>query len=153
MSRKKTKKAIKKIAAAEVRRVPSAFNDDLFAEPSQKCFFSYRWSDLRFNFRRHYTPYSENEFVDIENFSDVVAEVHKEVTTSVATAAVGVVDPQPSGRQDEASPEFTKELEMIVHKGEESAHEVPLVKTREDVPEDQKPSPLMIAFNKSFGTC
>jgi hypothetical protein len=41
LSRKKMKKAVKKVAAAEVRRVPSAFNDDLFAEPSQKGFSSW----------------------------------------------------------------------------------------------------------------
>jgi hypothetical protein len=40
MSRKKAKKAIKKIVAAEVRRVPSAFDDDFFTEPSQKGFSS-----------------------------------------------------------------------------------------------------------------
>jgi hypothetical protein len=28
----------------------------------------------------------------------------------------------------------------------------PFVETREDLPEDQDPSPLMIAFNKSFDT-
>jgi hypothetical protein len=33
MSRKKTKKSIKKIVVAVVRRVPSAFDDDLFTEP------------------------------------------------------------------------------------------------------------------------
>jgi hypothetical protein len=38
MSRKKTKKAIKKIATTEVQRVLSTFDDDLFAEPSQKGF-------------------------------------------------------------------------------------------------------------------
>jgi hypothetical protein len=35
------KKAVKKVAAAEVQRVPSAFNDDLLAEPSQKGFSSW----------------------------------------------------------------------------------------------------------------
>jgi hypothetical protein len=39
MSQKKVEKAIKKIVAAEVRWVPSAFDDDFFAEPSQKGFF------------------------------------------------------------------------------------------------------------------
>jgi hypothetical protein len=34
MSQKKAKKAVKKIVATEVRRVPSAFDDDIFAEPS-----------------------------------------------------------------------------------------------------------------------
>jgi hypothetical protein len=150
MSRKKAKKAIKKIVAAEVRRIPSAFDDDFFIEPSQKGFSS--WPDLRFSFHEHCTPSSENEFVDIESFSNVVTEVVKEVETSAATAAVEVVDPQPSSRQDEASPEFTKELEMTVHKGEDPALEVPFVETRENLPEDQDPSPSMIAFNKSFGT-
>jgi hypothetical protein len=40
MSHKKAKKAVKNIVAAEVRRVPSSFDDDLFAELSQKGFFS-----------------------------------------------------------------------------------------------------------------
>jgi hypothetical protein len=87
--------------------------------------------------------------VDIDSLSDVVAEVVKEVETS---AAVETVDPQPSGRQDEASPEFTKELEMTVHKGGDPALEVPFVETRKNLLEDQDPSPSMIAFNKSFGT-
>jgi hypothetical protein len=34
------KKAVKKVAAAEVRRVPSAIDDDSFAEPIQKGFSS-----------------------------------------------------------------------------------------------------------------
>jgi hypothetical protein len=150
MSRKKANKAVKKIVAAEVRRVPSAFDDDFFTKPSQKGFSS--WPDLRFSFHEHCTSGSENEFVDIKSFSDVVTEVVKEVETSSATAAVEIVDPQPSGRQDKASPEFTKELEMTVHMCEDPAPEVPFVETRENLPEDQDSSPSMIAFNKSFGT-
>jgi hypothetical protein len=34
MSRKKSKKAVKKVVFSEVRRVPSAFDDDLFMEPA-----------------------------------------------------------------------------------------------------------------------
>jgi hypothetical protein len=34
MSRRKAKKAIKKIVATEVRRVPSTYDDDLFTEPN-----------------------------------------------------------------------------------------------------------------------
>jgi hypothetical protein len=45
-----------------------------------------------------------------------------------------------------------KELEMTVHKGGAPAPEVPFVETRENLLEDQDPSPSMIAFNKSFGT-
>jgi hypothetical protein len=40
---------------------------------------------------------------------------------------------------------------MTVHKGEDPSSEVPFVETRENLPEDQGPSPSMIAFNKSFG--
>jgi hypothetical protein len=75
-----------------------------------------------------------------------------EVMTHVAAAATEVADPQPSGPQDEASPEFTKELEMIVHRGENLVQNVPLVETREDLPEGQDPSPSIVAFNKCFGT-
>jgi hypothetical protein len=39
-----------------------------------------------------------------------------------------------------------------VHKGGDPAPEVPFIETRENLPEDQDPSPSMIAFNKSFGT-
>jgi hypothetical protein len=57
--------------------------------------------------------------MDVETFSDDVAEVRKEVTVPVA-AADEVADPQPSGPQDKASPKFTKELEMNVHRGGKS---------------------------------
>jgi hypothetical protein len=39
---------VKKVAAAEVRRVPAAFDDDFPTESIQKGFFS--WPFLRFNF-------------------------------------------------------------------------------------------------------
>jgi hypothetical protein len=148
MSRKKAKKADKKIIATEVQRVPSTFDDDIFAEPSQKGFSS--WPFLRFNFHEHCTPGSENVFVDIYSFSYVFAEVAKEVETSVA--AVETADSQPVDHQEEASPQFTKELDMKAHKGDDPAPDVPFVESRENLPEDQDPSPSMIAFNKSFGT-
>jgi hypothetical protein len=75
MSQKKAKKAIKKVAAAEVRRVPSAFDDDFFAEPVQKGFTS--WPFLRFNFNEHYTSSFENEFVDIGSFQMLLANLPK----------------------------------------------------------------------------
>jgi hypothetical protein len=127
MSRKKAKKAVKKIIAAEVRRVPLAFDDDIFAKPSQKGFSS--WPFLRFNFHEHCTLGSENEFVDVDSFSDVVAEVAKEAETSAV--AIETAHPQPVSCQDEASPEFTKDPEMTVHKGEDLSPEVPFVETRE----------------------
>jgi hypothetical protein len=148
MSQKKAKKAIKKVIAAEIRRVPSAFDDDIFAEPSQKGFCS--WPFLRFNFHEHCTLGSENEFVDIDSFSDVAGEATQEA--EISAAAVETTIPQPVHHQDEASPEFTKELELTIHKGENPVQDVPLLETREDVPEGQDPSPSVVAFNKSFGT-
>jgi hypothetical protein len=153
LSRKKTKKVVKKITIAEVRRVPSDFDDDIIIEPSHKGFVPFLWPDLRFNVHRHCTPSSENEFVDVENFSDVVAEVRKEVTTPVDAVTVdSVANPQPSDPQDKASPKFVKELEMTIHRGGSPVQNAPFVETHEDLPEDQDPSLSMIAFNKSFGT-
>jgi hypothetical protein len=78
MSRKKSKKVVKKVVSSGVRRGPSAFDDNLFMEPaSQKD--SYFWPLLRFNFREHCPSGSENEFVDIDSFSDAAPEVQKEV--------------------------------------------------------------------------
>jgi hypothetical protein len=51
-------------------------------------------------------------------FSDDVVEVRKEVTAPVAADDDDeVVDPRPSDPQNKVSPEFTKELEMTVHRG------------------------------------
>jgi hypothetical protein len=83
MSRKKSKNAVKKVVFSEVRRVPSAFDDNLFMEPaSQKG--SFFWSLLRFNFQEHCPSGSENEFVDIDSFSDPAPEVQKEVIPDAA---------------------------------------------------------------------
>jgi hypothetical protein len=88
--------------------------------------------------------------VDIDCFLDVVAEVAKEAETSAA--AVETADPQPVNRRDEASPEFTKELEMTIDKGEDPVQDVPLIEIHDDLLEGQDPSPSVSAFNKSFGT-
>jgi hypothetical protein len=154
MSRKKAKKTVKKIVSSEVRRVPSAFDDDLFVESSQKGFFF--WPLLRFNFHEHCPSGSENEFVDIDSFSDAAPEVQKEVVSAAATeppaAAVDTIVSQPVCPQDEASLEFTKELELTIHRGENPIQDAPLVEIREDLPEGHVPSPSLAAFNKSFGT-
>jgi hypothetical protein len=83
MSRKKAKKVVKKVVFSEVRRVPSTFDDDLFTEPSQKG--SFFWPLLRFNFHEHCPSGSENEFVDIDSFSDAAPEIQKEAVSAVAT--------------------------------------------------------------------
>jgi hypothetical protein len=82
MSRKKAKKAVKKIVSSEVRWVPSAFDHDLFVESSQKGFFF--WPLSRLNFHEHCPSGSKNEFVDIDSFSDATPEVQKEVVSAAA---------------------------------------------------------------------
>jgi hypothetical protein len=132
MSRKKLKKAVKKVSSSGVRRVPSAFDDDVFVgADSQKgfCFWPL------FNFRDNCSSSSENEFVDIDSFSDAAPEVLKEAVLAVAAetsvaaevtasaeapaaAEVPAADvPLPTRSRDEASPEFTKELELTIQRG------------------------------------
>jgi hypothetical protein len=82
MTRKKAEKAVKKVVSSEVRRVPSTFDDDLFVESSQKG--SFFWPLLRFNFHEHCQSGSENEFVNIDSFSDVAPEIQKEVVSAIA---------------------------------------------------------------------
>jgi hypothetical protein len=62
---------------------------------------------------------------------------------------IEVAEARPS---TEASSEFARELEMTIQNGEYLVQDVPLIKTREDLPEGQDPSPSVAAFNKSFGT-
>jgi hypothetical protein len=167
MSRKKLKKVVRKVSSIGVRRVPSAFDDDAFVEadsPKGVCFWPL------FNFRDNCLSGSENEFVDVDSFSDVAPEVRKEAVPDAAaepaTEAEVVVPTeapvaaeasaadisQPALSRDEASPEFAKELELTIQRGENPTEHAPLVEVREVVPEDQTPSPSLVAFNKSFGT-
>jgi hypothetical protein len=152
MSRKKAKKAIKKVVSFEVRRVPSAFDDDLFVESSQKG--SFFWPLLRFNFHEHCPSGSENKFVDIDSFSDAAPEVQKEVVSAVAAeppaATTDTIISQPAHPQDEASPEFTKELELTVHRGENPVQDAPLVEIREDLPEGHAPSPSLLPLTRAL---
>jgi hypothetical protein len=108
--------------------------------------------------------------VDVDSFLDVAPEVRKEAVPDAAvepTIEAEVTVPaeaptaaeapaadisQPALSRDEASPEFTKELELTVQRGENPTEHAPLVEVREVVPEDQTPSPSLAAFNKSFGT-
>jgi hypothetical protein len=89
MSRKKPKKAVKKISSTGVWRVPSAFDDDTFADTdSLKGVFLWPL----FNFRDSCSPGSENEFVDVDSFSDAAPEVRKETSPAVAEKSVVVAD-------------------------------------------------------------
>jgi hypothetical protein len=121
MSRKKLKRAVQKVASSGVQRVPSAFDDDPFVEAaSQKG--SHFWPLLGFNFRDKCPSGSESEFVDIDSFSDAAPEVHKnavlDVVAEAPVAAATAADVSlPVHSRDEASPEFTKDLELTVHRG------------------------------------
>jgi hypothetical protein len=89
-------------------------------------------------------------------FSDVAEEIQKEVVSAAATetpaAAMDTAVPQSVHPQEEVSPEYMRDLELTIHKGEEPVQDVSLLETREDLPEGQDPSPSVAAFNKSFGT-
>jgi hypothetical protein len=154
MSRKKSKKAVKKVVSSGVRRVPSAFDNDVFTEPERKG--SLFWPLLRFDFREHCPSGYESEFVDIDSFSDAAPDVRKEVIPDAAieptAAAPEAVISQPVDPVGETSAEFIRELDLIIHKDEDPVANVPLVEVRESVPEGQDPSLSVAAFNKSFGT-
>jgi hypothetical protein len=131
MSRKKLKKAVKKVSSSGVRRVPSAFDDDTFAETdSLKGVFLWPL----FNFRDNCPTGSENEFVDVDSFSDVVPEVQKETAPAVAeksivAADVAVPTESPVAAEapvaevpaaEQASSEFAQDLELTIQKGRQS---------------------------------
>jgi hypothetical protein len=111
------------------------FDDNLFVEAgSQKgsCF----WPLLRFNIRDNFPSGSENEFVDIDSFSNAAPEVRKDVVLDIAAeapvaaeapAAAAADVSLPIHSRDEASPEFTKELELTVHRGEDPVQSTPLL--------------------------
>jgi hypothetical protein len=144
---------VKKVAVSTVRRVPSAFSDDEVTDDLRLTgFSSCLWCDLRFNVRRSCTPGSENEFVDVETFSDDVVEAQKDVTDSVATPGAEGATSQVSSLKDKASPEFADDLERTVQRGDDPIDDLPLVETREELPEGQDPSPSVAAFSESFGT-
>jgi hypothetical protein len=87
---------------------------------------------LRFNSHEHCPSGSENELVDIDSFSDAAPEVQKVVVSVVAAkppaATIDTIVSQLVHLQDEASPEFTMELELTIHKGENPVPDAPLSK-------------------------
>jgi hypothetical protein len=119
----------------------------MIAEPRPKGFSSCLWCDLRFNIRHSYSPGSENELVDIESFLDGVTGAEKTTTGSAVIADVGGTAPYPSSTQDETSPEFIRDLEGTIQRGENPVETLPVVETHEEPPEGQDPSPSVAAFN------
>jgi hypothetical protein len=154
MSHKISKKAVEKVISSGVWRVPSVFDDDIFTEPERKG--SFFWLLLRFDFREHCPSGSESEFVDIDSFSDATPEVRKEIIPDAAAgpsvAAPEAVISQHADPVGEEYAEFIRELELTIHRDEDSVANVSLVEVRESVPEGQDPSPSVASFNNSFGT-
>jgi hypothetical protein len=127
MSRKKPKKAVKKISPTGVRRVPSAFDDDTFAETdSLKGVFLWPL----FNFRDSCPSGSENEFVDVDSFSGAVPEVRKKTSPAVAEKSVVSADTAVPTKSpvaaeapvaelpaaEQASSEFAQDLELTIQR-------------------------------------
>jgi hypothetical protein len=75
LGKNKSMKAVKKVSITVVRRVSKAFSDDEAEdEPCRPCYFPCICCRLRLGFCSACTPTSENEFVDIETFSDARPE-------------------------------------------------------------------------------
>jgi hypothetical protein len=103
--------------------------------------------------------------VDIDSFSDAALEVRKEVVpvvsaeTTVAAEAIASVEAPaaaealaadvslPTRSRDEASPEFTKELELTVQRGEDPVERAPLLEVRE-VPKIRTPLLLWLLLTR-----
>jgi hypothetical protein len=154
---------VRKVSSIGVRRVPSAFDDDTLAK-TDSVEGVFLWP--LFNFRDNCPAGSENEFVDIDSFSDVAPEVRREPSpaaaekpTIAAEAIVRAESPAAASTPvaevaaaDQVSSEFARDLERTIQRDGHSSENIPLVEVREVVPEDQAPSPSLAAFNKSFGT-
>jgi hypothetical protein len=82
----------------------------------------------------------------------LLLKVTAPVEAPAAAEAPAADVPLSTRSHDEASPEFIKELELTIQRGEDPTERAPLLEVREVVPEDQAPSPSLAAFNKSFGT-
>jgi hypothetical protein len=163
MAHKKLKKAVKKVSSSGIRRVPSAFDDDVPSKPDtpKGVFF---WP--LFNFRDICPVGSENEFVDIGSFSDIAPEVRREPTSAAAeksavavetvahpeSPAVAETSAAEVAAADQVSSDFARDLERTIQRDGNSSENIPLVEVREVVPEDQAPSPSLAAFNENFGT-
>jgi hypothetical protein len=153
LGKKKSKKAVKKDVAAIVQRVPPALSDDeMTDEPRQTSFSSFLCCALRFRVHRAYTLGSENEFVDVETFSDIVPEAQETPVDSAVAAKAEVGCSHAPVTNDEASLKFAKDLKRTVSKGGDLVENPSLIGNCEEIPKDQDPAPSVTAYNKSFGT-
>jgi hypothetical protein len=115
LSRKKSKKAVKNVVATVVQCVPSTISDEeMIEEPHRIGFFSRLCCELRFGVRRDCTPSSENDFVDIETFSDIVPEALDAPIDSFVVASTDAGTSKTAVAGEEASPKFIEDLERTV---------------------------------------
>jgi hypothetical protein len=153
LGQKRSKKAVKKVVVATVQRVPSTLSDEeMMDEPHRTCFFSCLCCELKFSVRRGCTPSSENDFVDIETFSDIVLEARAtpDDSSSLASADAGISKTLVA--DDEASPKSNEDLEHTVNRSGDFLQDPALIGTRKDIPDEQDPTPFVAAYNESFGT-
>jgi hypothetical protein len=129
MSRKRLKKAAKEVSSVSVRRVPSAFDDDDALVETDSLKGILLWP--LFNFRDNYPSGSENEFVDVDSFSDGAPKVRKKTVPAAADESIIAADvavlsksatvaesPAADARAAaQASSEFSKELELTIQRG------------------------------------
>jgi hypothetical protein len=119
-------------------------------KPRQTGFSSCLWCDLRFSFRRGYTPGSENEFVDVETFSDIVPFGKLQLIPWLLLT-LRLALPKLLLLRMGLLQSFTKDLERTVLKSGDPVENPSLVENREEIPEGQDPSPSVTAYNESFG--
>jgi hypothetical protein len=147
LGQKKAKKAVNKIVVATIQCVPLAFLDDeMTEEPRPIGFSSCLWCDLRYGVRHNYSPDSENEFVDVETFSEDFLEV--QVVPLGFAAETEVDTSQAVASKDKASPKFTKDLELTVQRGDDPIENPSLIESREELPKGKDPSPSVMLSMK-----
>jgi hypothetical protein len=108
--------------------------------------------ELRFGVRHAYTLGSENEFVDVETFSDIVLEAQGNLGDSTVPAEAEAGTSHALVANDEASPKFVEDLEQTVSRSGGMIQNPSLTETREDIPEEEDPTPSVAAYNETFGT-
>jgi hypothetical protein len=107
---------------------------------------------LRWGLRSVRTPGSENEFVDVETFSDALPEAQDIPEDPITVASFEVVEAKTLATISEAPQKFSEELEHTVDRSDGSLEAPLLIGNRKAIPDDQDPSPEVAAYNASFGT-
>jgi hypothetical protein len=119
---------VKKISADVVQLVPSAFSDEeMEDEPRRTGFFSCFCYELSFGVHCSCTPSSENEFVDVGTFSDVVHEYQATPDKPAATASTEAKISK--ALVANVSPNFTEALECTVDRSGGLLEDPPLIGT------------------------